>query len=96
MKNVILRMKIENILEDLMIRTASDNVIVDSGTSETLATRLATIAAKLSELESGGGTPGTGAVTEERVQTIVNEAIDALIGTAPRYLRYSSGNCCLH
>lgn len=76
-KNVILQMQIENILQELMIRTASDNVIVDSITQETLATRLATLASKIASLESNEN------VTTEQVQTIVNDAIDQLIGSAP-------------
>lgn len=40
-------MKLENAIVDLMVRAGADNVIVDSGSNETLATRLATIASQL-------------------------------------------------
>lgn len=71
-KNVILQMKIEDILTDLMVKTGADNVIVESSTGETLATRLATIMAQLEEATSGTA-----------VDQKIKEAIDALIGGAP-------------
>lgn len=71
-KNVILQMKIEDILTDLMVKTGADNVIVESSTGETLATRLATIMAQLEEATSG-------TVVDQKIK----EAIDALIGGAP-------------
>ena len=43
-KNVVLQMKIENVLTDIMAQTGADNVIVDSSTNEMLSTRLASIA----------------------------------------------------
>lgn len=75
-KNVLLQMKIEEILTDIMVQTGADNVIVDSAKGENLATRLATIASQISELQTGG-------VSEEDVHSIVNEAINALIADAP-------------
>lgn len=71
-KNVVLQMKIEDILQDLMVKTGSDNVIVDSSTQETLATRLSTIMATLEEV----------ADTSE-VDQKISTAIDNLIGGAP-------------
>lgn len=71
-KNVILQMKIEDILTDLMVKTGADNVIVESSTGETLATRLATIMSQLEEATSG-------TVVDQKIK----EAIDALIGGAP-------------
>ena len=59
-KNIILQMKLENAIVDLMVRAGADNIIVDSGSNETLATRLATIASQISALQEGSGsTSGT-------------------------------------
>ena len=77
-KNIILQMKLENELKDLMVRSGADNIIVNSETQETLATRLASIAAQIGELQAGEG-----GVSKEDVQQIVNTAIDNLIGSAP-------------
>lgn len=71
-KNVVLQMKIEDILQDLMVKTGADNVIVDSSTNETLATRLASIMATLQGVTSG-------TVVDQKIK----EAIDALINGAP-------------
>jgi hypothetical protein len=62
-KNIMLQMKLESVLTDLMVRTGADNVIVDSSSQETLATRLASIAGKLDQLTEatgGGRHPGNG------------------------------------
>ena len=77
-KNIILQMKLENELKDLMVRSGADNIIVDSETQENLATRLASIASQIGALQAGEG-----GVSEEDVQQIVSAAIDNLIGTAP-------------
>lgn len=77
-KNVLLQMKIEEILTDIMVQTGSDNVIVDSEKNETLATRLATIAEQISRLQAGEG-----GISEDDVNRIVSEAINALIDGAP-------------
>lgn len=77
-KNIILQMMIEELLVDLMVRTTSDNVIVDSESSENLATRLATIADQISRLQAGEG-----GVSEDDVNRIVGEAINNVIGGAP-------------
>lgn len=71
-KNVVLQMKIENILQDLMVKTGADNVIVDSSTQETLATRLASIMTTLQDVTSG-------TVVDQKISA----AIDALINGAP-------------
>lgn len=75
-KNVILQMMIEDVITDLMVQSGSDNVIVDSASGETLATRLAKIASDIKGL-------GDNAMTSERVQQTVSAAIDKLIGGAP-------------
>lgn len=77
-KNVLLQMKIEEILTDIMVQTGADNVIVDSEKSENLATRLATIAEQISQLQAGEG-----GVSEDDVNRIVDEAISKLIADAP-------------
>lgn len=71
-KNVILQMKLENVLTDLMVKTGADNVIVDGSTGETLATRLASIMSQLSGLASG-------TMVDEKISA----AIDGLINGAP-------------
>lgn len=71
-KNVILQMKIEDILTDLMVKTGADNVVVNSETNETLATRLASIASQLNQ-----------SITSEAVAEQINTAIDDLINGAP-------------
>ena len=77
-KNVLLQMKLEEILTDIMVQTASDNVIVDSESNETLATRLATLAEQIEQLQAGEG-----GVSEDDVNRIVGTAIDNLIDGAP-------------
>ena len=77
-KNVLLQMKLEEILTDIMVQTASDNVIVDSESNETLATRLATLAEQIKQLQAGEG-----GVSEDDVNRIVGTAIDNLIDGAP-------------
>ena len=82
-KNIILQMKLENAIVDLMVRACADNVIVDSDSNETLATRLATIASQITELqESSGGTGGAG-LDQEAVQGLIDTSIAALINSAP-------------
>ena len=75
-KNVVLQMMLEEVLTDLMVQTGADNVIIDSATKETLATRLAKIATDIQWLSDS-------AMTQEQVQQTVSTAIDALIGGAP-------------
>lgn len=78
-KNIMLQMKLESVLTDLMVRTGADNVIVDSSSQETLATRLASIASKLNQLTEATG----GAITQETVEGLISTAIDELIDGAP-------------
>lgn len=73
-KNVILQMKIDGQLQDIMTRSCCDNVIVEGDV--TLATKLAEIIASIATLESGNITP-------EQVDTKISAAIDNLIGGAP-------------
>ena len=75
-KNVVLQMKIENALTDIMAQTGADNVIVDSKTNEMLSTRLASMAADIQAAVSSG-------ITLEQVQAEVDAKIDALIDGAP-------------
>ena len=75
-KNVILQMMLEEVLTDLMVQTGADNVIIDSASKETLATRLSKIASDIQGLNDS-------AMTQEQVQQTVSTAIDALIGGAP-------------
>lgn len=71
-KNAVLQMIIENVLTDLMIRSGSDNIIVDKTTGETLATRLSTIATTM-----------TNFVKQSDVETYVTTKLSELIGGSP-------------
>ena len=71
-KNVILQMKIEEVLYDLLPKTIAAQVIVDDGTQETLATRLASIMSKLD-----------GIVDSSTIDSKISTAIDGLIDGAP-------------
>lgn len=71
-QNVIAKMKIDSILQDLMLRTSSDNVIVDAATGETLSTRLAKMLTDIS-----------GTTTPAEVDAKISAAIDGLIDGAP-------------
>lgn len=76
MKNVSLQMKINGVLEDIMVKTGADNVIVNSTTGETLSARLTSIASDLSSAVSGG-------VTTAQVNSLISAAIDDLVNGAP-------------
>lgn len=76
-KNVILQMKLENVLTDIMVRTGSDNVIVDVAKNETLATRLASIARDLQSMTANG-------MTEGKVNELIAAKINALVNGAPQ------------
>lgn len=71
-KNAVLQMIIENVLVDLMVRGQASNIIVDQTTGETLATRLATIAATT-----------TGFVQRSDMESYVSQKLSELIGGAP-------------
>ena len=75
-KNVVLQMKIENVLTDIMAQTGADNVIVDSSTNEMLSTRLASIASEIQSVAAAG-------ITMEQVQAAIDTEITALIDGAP-------------
>lgn len=68
-KNAILQMKVESVLQDIMLRTGADNVIVDSTANETLATRLGTIASSISNLDSPS-------VVDSKISTAISNLID--------------------
>lgn len=74
--NAILQMKIEGALKEVWARTGADLVIVNESTNETLATRLASLAADMSSAVAGG-------VTTSQVQEIVNTAINGIVDSAP-------------
>lgn len=82
-KNIILQMKLENAIVDLMVRAGADNVIVDSDSNETLATRLATIAAQITALQESSGGAGDAGLDQEAVQGLIDTSIAALINSAP-------------
>lgn len=71
-KNAILQMKIEEVLNDLLPKTIAAQVIVDDGTQETLATRLASIMSKLDGIVDSG-----------TIDSKISTAIDGLIDGAP-------------
>lgn len=76
-KNVILQMKLEEVLTDIMVRTGADNVIVDVAKNETLATRLASIARDLQSATANG-------MTEGKVNELITAKINALVNGAPQ------------
>lgn len=75
-KNVILQKMIEGALVDLMVQTGADNVIVDSSTNETLATRLASLAADIEAAVAGG-------LTSTQAREIAAEEVAKIVGEAP-------------
>lgn len=71
-KNVLVQMMIDGTLQNIMLQTGADNVIVDVAKGEMLSTRLASIATALAGMNSA---------TE--VDSKISKAIDDLIGGAP-------------
>ena len=71
-KNVLTQMMIDGVLQNIMLQTGADNVIVDAAKGEMLSTRLASIATALAGMNSA---------TE--VDSKISKAIDDLIGGAP-------------
>ena len=71
-KNAILQMMIEEVLTDLMVKTESGNVIVNSTTGETLSTRLAGIASQASNF-----------ATVSAMESYVGQRLSELINGAP-------------
>ena len=71
-KNAVLQMMIEQVLTDLMVKTQSGNVIVNTDTGETLSTRLASIAAAASTY-----------ATTSAMETYVGQRLSELIDGAP-------------
>lgn len=74
--NAILQMKIEGVLKEAWIKTGADNIIVNESTNETLATRLALLAADISSAVAGG-------VTTSQVQEMIDTAVGGIIDNAP-------------
>lgn len=75
-KNVLLQMKIEDVLTDILVQTGSDNVIVDTATNKTLTTRLSEIVAQIKNVQDT-------ATSETQIKGWISEAISALINGAP-------------
>lgn len=71
-KNVLVQMMIDSVMQNVMVQTGADNVIVDVAKGEMLSTRLASIATALAGMNSA---------TE--VDSKISKAIDDLIGGAP-------------
>lgn len=71
-KNVLTQMMIDGVLQNIMVQTGADNVIVDAAKGEMLSTRLASIATSLAGMNSS-----------KEVDTKIKAAIDDLIGGAP-------------
>ena len=71
-KNVLTQMMIDGVLQNIMLQTGADNVIVDAAKGEMLSTRLAAIATSLANMNSS---------TE--VDSKINTAINNLINGAP-------------
>lgn len=74
--NAILKMKVEGILKEIWLKSGATDIVVDEGTGETLATRLASIASDLESAVAGG-------VTTAQVNSLISAAIDDLINGAP-------------
>lgn len=75
-KNVLLQMKIEDVLTDILVQTGSDNVIVDAASNKTLTTRLSEIVAQIKNVQDI-------AVKEETIKGWISTAISDLINGAP-------------
>lgn len=71
-KNIITQMLLEGIMQDIMVQTGADNVLVDAAKGEMLSTRLATIMTQLANT-----------ATPAEVDTKIKTAIDNLIAGAP-------------
>lgn len=71
-KNVLTQMLLDGTLQDIMLQTGADNVIVDASKNEMLSTRLATIMTQLANT-----------ATPTDVDTKIKNAIDNLIAGAP-------------
>lgn len=71
-KNVLTQMMIDGVIQNIMVQTGADNVIVDAAKGEMLSTRLAAIATSLANMNSS---------TE--VDKKINTAINNLINGAP-------------
>lgn len=71
-KNVLTQMMVDGVIQNIMVQTGADNVIVDSAKGEMLSTRLASIATSLSNI-----------ATDTTVDTKIQTAIDNLINGAP-------------
>lgn len=69
-------MQIEGVLKEAWIKTGADNIIVDESTNETLATRLAALAADTSSAVAGG-------VTTSQVQRMIDTAVSGIVDNAP-------------
>ena len=75
-KNAILKMKVEGILNEIWLKSGASQIIVDQTTGETLATRLASLATDIESAVAGGITP-------TQVDEKISAAISALIDDAP-------------
>jgi hypothetical protein len=71
-KNVLAKMLIDGEIQDIMVKTGADNVIVDKDTGELLSTRLAKMVTDISST-----------ITPSEVDTKISTAIDNLIDGAP-------------
>lgn len=71
-KNVLTQMMIDGVIQNIMVQTGADNVIVDAAKGERLSTRLTSIATALGGMNSS---------TE--VDNKISKAINDLIGGAP-------------
>ena len=75
-KNAILKMKIEGILNEIWLKSGASQIIVDDASGETLATRLAQISTDIQAAVAGG-------LKASEVQTMISTAIDNLVDGAP-------------
>lgn len=79
-KNAILKMKVEGILNEIWLKSGAENIVVDQSTGETLATRLAQLGTDIEAAVAGG-------LKASEVQTMISTAIDNLVDGAPETMK---------
>lgn len=71
-KSATLQMKVNSVLQDILLKSSSDNVVVDSKTNETLTNRLNSITSDIESLNSGlsGVTDSVEVISDEKIAEI--------------------------
>lgn len=68
-KNVLTQMMIDGVIQNIMVQTGADNVIVDAAKGEMLSTRLAAIATSLANMNSS-------TEVDKKIKTAINNLIN--------------------